>query len=379
MSESNTRDPFRIIDEARTAAELNELLGLSIELTYDEAIAQLGLETPDDDKAESQKSELLMGQDRFCLESRGVGVFSGSARERRFWSFALRKYSSVIEQDEGNCTVSSLTAVQAYNPSILMPVGTEEYIKDMREAGFSMRTGASDLAKAVELLTKQTRIDEEENITFIVSMPEIPEHVVPLMEFDAALTAGNESATALQAEAKSTLEAYFETNTEVGRKHVEKLYRRLDVYLDEIISCEAPEDIPAVLRDRGSQTSPHLTQGLEYLYYKRLLSFVDAGSGYRLVPEKVRIGLIVDETVYDSMLARGLSSPYATVQLWGPEASLGCYATIPRNNNNREAVGEKIHKLRDRAWPQDYVTPAVTAALLFADAELPQLPTEKFR
>lgn len=373
-----TRDPFKIVEGGQVAAQFNAQLGLSAALTPIEALGALELDAPSDQGShEALTLELRAAERSFCWGTHGVGVFSGtSGAETQFWTFMLQKFADTL-QTEGQGAVAHLNVPQAFNPDLLMPSEDERSIQEMRAAGFAFRTGASDLAKAVESVVSQTRIDETEPVTFIVTMPDIPDHIAPLMRFDAARAAGNETAARLQIASAQEQRDYFATDTEAGSRHVRNLERRLKVFLDEIISEEAPERVPNRLRQTGEQISPLLAQGLEYLYYRRLLAFVDAGSGYRIVPKNVRIGLVVDATVYDAMLLRGLSYPYATVKTWDSEAALGCYATIPRNRENHGvAVGNKIATLRHGMWQEDPVTPAMTAALIFAEAELPRLPAE---
>ncbi len=382
MSGFQDRDPFKIIENGEQIRAFDDLVSINTGHDPLEALAALNL-LPDEGDAtcvEELERGLKICERKFSWGTRGVGVFSGeSVAEGQFWNYYLRKLSSELQSQDGG-SICSLTVPQMFNPSILMPKISEQTSIDLHEAGFALRTGVSDLAKAVQSVTSQTRPVETEPLSFIVSMPEISDHIMPLLQFETALTAGNKSAVRLRTTDAQEQRTYFATDTEPGQRHVQDLQRRLRLFIDNIISNEAPENIPGMLRRTGEQVSSDLALGLEYLYYHRLVNFIDAGSSYRTVPENVRIGLIVDGPVYDTLLARGLHNPYATVKRWDPEANLGCYATIPYSEKHHSQVlDSKFGHMQNFEWQHDPLTQSLTAALLFADSELSRLPAEDFR
>ena len=80
------------------------------------------------------------------------------------------------------------------------------------------------------------------------------------------------------------------------------------------------------------------------------------------------------------MMARAHGYGYATLTPGGSgnEAALGGHAVPPTGNRELpdEVATGKIRQLKDARWDRDPLSDAITAALLYAEYELPGLPTE---
>lgn len=375
------RDPFRIANSGQQTGEFESQIGPSADLTPLEAMAALGLAVPAEPEAQQElEHSLRVAERKFCWRTQGAGVFSGeSVAETEFWTYMLRRFSAKINDRAGGGSTMVLQADQLFSPEVLMPSEGQEISQALHEAGAAVTTGASNLARAAKLVVEQTRLQEAEPVTFIVTVPEVPVHIARLMQFDSALRAENPSALAVYDQ--NWRQRYFGGNEHISEdiRAWESLRRRLALLFEETMTQSPTEGVPQKLRNIGLQTSPQLAMGLEYLYYKSMLAFADAGSNYREVPENVRIGLVVDKTMYTAMLARGLQDPYGTVKTWDPEAALGCHASIPGGDGgNATILDTRLHTLRHGLWKEDPLTPAMAAAFIYADAELPRLPAEDF-
>lgn len=365
------KDPFDIMRIGRAATHFNAQVGLDSSLSYLDALTQLGLPVPSEPEARTETTnELRRAERQFTWGNKGVGVFSGGEEDRVFWQFAVQKYAKEIGS---GVEIVSASLHTLFSPQVLMPTDEELDLKRIEQLGYRTRSGTSDLAKAVSLIASQVRFGEDDPLTFIVTTPTVPTDLVPMFDFHSASTARNPSAEQLGRDATSDRDNYFETDTDDGKERLSEAHNRLDKLMIDTALRSNPDTVDGLLDAIGSQTSEDLSKGLRFYYYKKLLDFVDAGSGYRIVPENVRVAVIADPVAYDYMMARGLHNPYGTVTPYDPEANLGCWSAVPTTGSRHtDTKNAAIDRLRAEVYAENPLDRAITAALIYADIELPR-------
>lgn len=388
-------DPFSIADTGISNNEMdNAITDIPVDSDPTDVWRHLGLDTPTSpEEAREFQQQLCVAERQFCWSPKGVGIYSGrNDSEMRAWDYLLRRYADSIKHDDPSAQTLRLDVTRVISPSQLMPSEEEARMESFSALGFGFRTGKTDLATALTSIVKQTSLDIGALAldgkaypavrTFLLTMPQPPEDVAHCLQFEAAYTAKNPSASDLHE--KSLVRQYdaldVDRNEPEGDKLVKILHKRLKAFYDQCLIDYQPEEIPSKLNAIGLQTSRSLALGLQYLYYRRILDFVDIGSGYRNLHEGIRAGILAPPCYYDLMMAGADGYGYATLTTDGSgnEAALGGYAVPPTGNRELpdEVAISKIQQLKEAKWDRDPLSDAITAALLYAKYELPGLPTE---
>ena len=286
----------------------------------------------------------------------GVAVYSGDLKEYREWTAlikAFHRHEDISDPKE----LYQLEVGKLFAPQVLIADAP---------ATMGMRDGFKDLAKAISLVVNQTRFDPGTNITFLVTVPQPNNDVAELINYDAALYAGNKSA-----HAKLT-DPLQETNDFLGESDLQLTHSKLANYiLDIMVNTQGDSDNTlATLRKEGDEVSTELSIGLQYLYYKLILNFIDCGSLYRSIPSNTRLGLIVSQVAYEWMLARGWENNYSTLYQGngGPEATMGTYPCVPKSEDDgsTSAHAKVMHALKEKIWQKDPTSRPVAAAYVYA-------------